>query len=130
MTLLDPLSNALVAIQNAEARNKKSCIVAPGSNLIGNVLRVLQKNGYIGEFEFIDDGKSGMFKVQLLGRITRCRSIRPRFSVKHNEYLEWERKLLPAYNVGLIIVSTSKGVMSHREAQQQNLGGRLLAYVY
>jgi len=130
MTLLDTLSNALVSIQNAEARNKKECIIYPGSNLIGNVLRVLQKHGYIGEFEFIDDGKSGMFRVQLLGRITKCRAIRPRFSVKVKDYIEWEKKLLPAYNIGVIVVSTPKGVMSHKEAQQLHLGGRLLAYVY
>jgi len=130
MTLLDPLSNAMVALQNAENRNLKTCTIWPASNLTGKILQVLQRNGYIGEFEFIDDGRAGMFKVQLLGRINRSRAIRPRYSVKADEYAEWEKKFLPAYNVGMIIVSTPEGVISHREAIEKKQGGKLLAYVY
>ncbi len=130
MTLLDPLSNAMVALQNAESRNLKTCRIWPASNLIGKTLQVLQKNGYIGEFEFIDDGKAGMFSVQLLGRINKSRAVKPRYKVELREFSEWEERLLPAYNVGIIIVSNPKGVMSHREAIEKNEGGRLLAYVY
>jgi len=130
LTLMDPVSNAMVALQNGETRNLKSCAIWPASNLIGKILQVLQKHGYIGEFEFIDDGKAGTFKVQLLGRINKSRAVRPRFSVKADDYTEWEKTLLPAYNTGIIIVTTPKGVMSHAEAREKNLGGKLLAYVY
>jgi small subunit ribosomal protein S8 len=90
----------------------------------------MQLNGYIGEFEFIDDGRQGKFKVQLMGRINKCGPVKPRFSVKVNEFEEWEKKILPSRNVGIMVVSTSNGVIAHRDAQEKNIGGRLLAFVY
>jgi len=90
----------------------------------------MQLNGYIGEFEFIDDGRQGKFKVQLLGRINKCGSVKPRFAVKATEFEEWEKKFLPSRDVGILVVSTSQGVVAHRDAEERNLGGRLLAYVY
>jgi small subunit ribosomal protein S8 len=90
----------------------------------------MQLNGYVGEFEFIDDGRSGKFKVQLLGRINRCGAIRPRFSVGMDDFEEWEKEFLPSREVGLLVVSTSSGVLSHREAREKHVGGKLLAYIY
>jgi small subunit ribosomal protein S8 len=90
----------------------------------------MQLNGYIGEFEFIDDGRLGKFKVQLLGRINKCGAIKPRFASKVGEFEGWEKKFLPSRDVGLMIVSTSKGVIAHKDAEQKNVGGRLLAFVY
>jgi small subunit ribosomal protein S8 len=127
---MDTLSNGLTTIINNEMRNKRECIISPASKLLGQVLRIMQLNGYIGEFEFIDDGRQGKFKVQLMGRINKCGSVKPRFPVKVNEFEDWEKKFLPSRNVGIMVVSTSKGVISHREAEQKNIGGRLLAFVY
>jgi len=127
---LDTLTNGLTTIINNETRNKRECVISPASKLLGRVLRIMQLNGYIGEFEFIDDGRQGKFKVQLMGRINKCGSIKPRFSVKVNEFENWEKKYLPSRNVGILVVSTSKGVIAHREAGDKNVGGRLLAYVY
>lgn len=127
---MDVLSNGLTTILNNELRNKRECVISPASKLLGKVLRVMQLNGYLGEFEFIDDGRSGKFKVQLLGRINKCGAIRPRFPVKADEIEDWERKFLPSREVGLLIISTSKGVVSHREAKEKDVGGRLLAFVY
>jgi len=127
---MDVLSNGLTTILNNELRNKRECVISPASKLLGKVLRVMQLNGYLGEFEFIDDGRSGKFKVQLLGRINKCGAIRPRFPVKADEIEDWERKFLPSREVGLLIISTSKGVLSHREAKEKDVGGRLLAFVY
>jgi small subunit ribosomal protein S8 len=90
----------------------------------------MQLNGYIGEFEFIDDGRLGKFKVQLLGRINKCGAIKPRFPVKVNEFETWEKTYLPSRDVGLMVVSTSKGVIAHKDAEEKNVGGRLLAFVY
>jgi len=127
---MDVLSNGLTTILNNEMRNKRECVISPASKLLGKVLRVMQLNGYIGEFEFIDDGRSGKFKVQLLGRINKCGAIRPRFPVKVDEIEEWEKKFLPSRDVGLLIISTSRGVLSHKEAKERGIGGRLLAYIY
>ena len=87
-------------------------------------------NGYIGEFEFIDDGRSGKFRVQLLGRINICGVIKPRFPVKVNEIKTWEKRFLPSKDIGVLIVSTPIGVISHREAKESKIGGRLLAFIY
>jgi small subunit ribosomal protein S8 len=127
---MDTLTNGLITIINNELRNKRECIISPASKLLGRVLRIMQLNGYIGEFEFIDDGRTGKFKVQLLGRINKCSAIKPRFAVRMGEFEDWEKKFLPSRDVGLMVVSTSKGVMAHREAEEKNMGGRLLAFVY
>ena len=115
MTMMDTLANGLTTIMNNEMRNKRECIITPASKLLGRVLRVMQLNGYIGEFEFIDDGRSGKFKVQLLGRINKCGAIKPRYPVKADEYETWEKQFLPARDIGLLIVSTPYGVMSHKD---------------
>jgi len=127
---MDTLANGLTTVINNEMRNKRECIISPASKLLGRVLRIMQLNGYIGEFEFIDDGRAGKFKVQLLGRINKCGAIKPRFSVKVDEFEEWEKKFLPSREVGIIVISTPKGVLSHGEAKEKNMGGRLIAFVY
>ena len=128
--LLDPLADAMSVIKNAESVGKPECIIHPASKLIGRALKVMADRGYIGEFEFVDDGKSGMFRVKLLGRINRCGVIKPRFATKFTELEKWEKRFLPARNFGVLILSTSKGVMAHSDARSQSLGGQLLAYVY
>lgn len=130
MTLVDPLANALNTIYNNERRRKRECIVWPASKLMGQVLRVMQKNGYVGEFEFIDDGRAGKYRIQLLGRVNRCAVIKPRYAVKMPNLEAWEKRYLPSREVGVLIVSTAKGVVSHVDARSARAGGRLLAYVY
>ena len=124
------LANLFASLQNAEMRNKKECVVIPASNLASEVLRVLQKRKYIGEFEFIDDGVGGKLRVQLLGRINKCGVISPRFPVRSLKLVDWEHRYLPAVGVGPLIVTTSQGVMSHVDAQEKRIGGRLVGYVY
>ncbi len=128
--LLDPLADAMSIIKNAESIGKPECTIRPASKLIGNVLKVMKDKGYIGEFEFIDDGKSGIFKVQLKGKINKCGVIRPRHAVKNTEFEMWEKRFLPARGFGSIILTTPDGVMTHNEAMESGLGGQLLAYVY
>ena len=97
---------------------------------MGQVLRVMQKNGYLGEFEYIDDGRSGKFRVQLLGRINGCAVVKPRYSVKSARIEDWEKRFLPSKEVGLLVMSTPGEVISQRDAKERKVGGRLLAYVY
>ncbi|MCD6509329.1 MAG: 30S ribosomal protein S8 [Thermoprotei archaeon] len=130
MVMLDTLANALATIMNNEIRGYDECLIYPASKLIARVLRVMQQHGYIGEFEYIDDKRSGKFRVQLLGRINKCGVIKPRYPVKWREIEMWESKYLPARGIGILILSTSRGVMSHIEARKLGIGGVLLAYVY
>ena len=117
MVLLDPLANALSTIKNAESVGKSSCILRPASKTIGNVLKVMQDLGYIGEFEYIDDGKAGIYNVSLVGRINKCGAIKPRYSVGVDSFELLEKQFLPAKNFGVLIVTTSSGVMSQYEAR-------------
>ncbi len=133
MVMLDTLANALATIQNAEMRGKKEAVIMPASKLIAAVLRVLQQEGYIGEFEYIDDGRWGKFRVQLLGRINKTGVIKPRIPVSYRELTampESLRKYLASRDIGVLILSTSQGIMTHREAIQRKIGGILIAYVY
>lgn len=124
------LANLFSTIHNNEMRNKKECLIIPASKLAQEVLRVMQRHKYIGEFEYIDDGRAGKLRVQLLGRINRCGVISPHFPVKKDEYTKWESKYLPAVGVGILIVATNRGVISHYEAIKLGIGGRLLGFVY
>jgi len=130
MAATNVLSNLFACLQNSEMRNKKECTVIPASSLASEVLKVLQKKRYIGEFEQIDDGVGGKLRVQLLGRINKCGVISPRFPVKSSKLVDWEHRYLPAVGVGTLIVSTPQGVMPHAEAQDKKIGGRLIGFVY
>lgn len=126
----DPLNDALITIKNAERAGKMECTISPSSKLIGRVLKVMLDNGYIGEFEFIEDGRGGKFKVKLNGNINNCGVIKPRFSVKKNELDKWEARYLPGQNFGVLILTTTDGVISQNQARELGTGGKLLAYVY
>lgn len=130
MTLMDPLANALTNIRNNETQGNKKCTIAPASKLIGHVLRTMQKEGYIGEFEFIDDGKAGKFLVELEGNVNKCGVIKPRHAVKKDKFEKFGKRYLPAKNFGIMIVTTPQGIITHKEAKDRGIGGRLLAYVY
>jgi small subunit ribosomal protein S8 len=128
--LNDPLANALSAIKNAETRGKGKCIIRPSSKLIGGVLTVLKDKGYLGNFEYVDDGKAGIFQVELNGNINNCGVIKPRYPIKGNELDKWESRYLPARDFGCLILTTTEGIISHNEARKKGIGGKLLAYIY
>jgi len=130
MPAINILANLFSTIYNNELRNKKECIVYPASKLASAVLRTMQKNKYIGEFELIDDGLMGKFRIQLLGRINRCGVVSPRSSIKLTELYKWEKRFLPAVNTGIIILSTSAGIVSHADARKDSNGGKIIGYVY
>lgn len=126
----DTLSDALSSINNAARTGNKWAKVAPTSNLIKNVLKELQDKGYIGVFELVEDGKGGQFRVEVKPEINECKPVKPNFYVKNDEYTKWAKRYLPARNFGKLIVTTPKGVMTHEEAREEGVGGKLLGYVY
>jgi small subunit ribosomal protein S8 len=128
--LNDPLADALSTIKNAEMKGKGKCIIRPSSKLIGGVLSLLKSKGYVGDFEYIDDGKAGIFEVDLIGNINNCGVIKPRYPIKRDELEKWESRYLPARDFGLLILTTTEGIISHYEARKKGIGGKLLAYVY
>jgi len=130
MPATNVLANLFVTVYNNEMRRKDECIVLPSSKIGNEVLKTLQKDGYIGKFEHIDDKRGGKFKIKLLAKITKCGSISPRFKVKKTQFQRWEQQYLPSYAVGMLLVTTNQGVMSHHEAINKDLGGFLIGYIY
>lgn len=128
--MVDTLGNAINALKVAENKGNAEARIKPASKTIKSVLLLLQRKGYVGEFEHVDDGKSGFFVVKLAGRITSCGVVKPRFAVKKGGWEKYEQRFLPARNVGVLIVSTPQGLMTHDEAKEQGVGGRLLCFVY
>ena len=128
--LNDPLADALTLIKNAEKAGKLECEVVPASKLVGHVLKVMQERGYIGPFEFVEDMQGSRFRVQLNGNINNCGVIKPRHAIKKMDFEKWEARYLPAQDFGALIVTTTKGVISHYQAKEMGEGGKLLAYVY
>ncbi len=130
MSRNDTIADALTNIKNNENAAKMECTIRPASKLLKEVLRIMKDKGYISGFEPIDDRREGMLRVQLAGKINECAAIKPRYAVRKNEFEKYEKRYLPSFDVGTIIVSTSKGVFTHTQAKEKELGGRLLAYVY
>jgi small subunit ribosomal protein S8 len=126
----DTLNDAMSVIKNAEKVGKGECTVRPSSKLIGRVLKVMQENGYIRQFELVNDGRSGLYKVALAGQINDCGVIRPRYSVKVADLEKYESRYLPAQDFGVLILTTTKGVVTHMDAKKGGVGGKLLAFVY
>ena len=126
----DTLNDAMGVIKNAERVGKGECELRPSSKLIGRVLKVMQESGYIKQFELIEDGRNRMFKVALSGHINNCGVIRPRYAVKAADLEKYEARYLPAQDFGVLILTTTKGVMSNVKAKELGIGGKLLAYVY
>ena len=128
--LHDPLNDAMVAIRNAEAAGKHECLVRPASKLIGHVLKVMQESEYIRSFELIEDGRGGLYRVRLGGSINSGGVIKPRFSVRRTDLEKYEARYLPAQDFGVLILTTTEGVISQTKAKEMGVGGKLLAYVY
>ena len=126
----DPLSDAFARIFNAEQAGHYEVTVKPASKMLGSMLSIMQASDYIGEYEKLDNGRGGSYRVELRGAINRCGIIKPRHSVRRAEYEKWESRYLPARDLGLLILTTNQGVMNHYDAKKERVGGRLLAYIF
>jgi len=129
MTLTDPLANMLSNVLNSEKASKGDCTVK-SSKTIKKVLKIMQENRYVGGFEETESTRGAEVRINLIGSINKCGVVKPRHAVKVDEYTKFEKRYLPAKDFGILIISTSKGIMAHAQAKEKNLGGKLLAYCY
>lgn len=86
--------------------------------------------GYVGEFEVVDDRRSGKIVVELVGRINKCGVISPRYDIKIEELEKWTSYLLPSRQFGFIVLTSSSGIMDHEEARKKHTGGKVLGYFF
>merc|ERR1711959_144467 len=101
------LNDALKSMNNAEKAGKRQVLIRPSSKVIVKFLQVMQKHGYIGEFEEVDDHRNGKIVVQLNGRLNKTGVISPRYNVQLRDLEQWVVKLLPSRQFGYIVLTTS-----------------------
>jgi len=128
--LNDPLADTMSVILNNEIIGKSECTIKPSSKIIRQLLKVMKDNEYLLDFKEVEDSRGNYIHLKLNGNINKCGVIKPRYSVKNNEFEKFERRYLPAKDFGILLVSTPKGIMTHQDAKSKKTGGRLLAYCY
>ena len=124
------LADALKTMVNAERKGKRQVLLRPSSKVLIKFLKLMQKKGYIGEFEVVDDHRSGKIVVELLGRINKCGAISPRFDVSISELETWANNILPSRQFGYIVMTTTFGMMDHEQAKRKHTGGKILGFFY
>ena len=128
--LNDPLANTMSLILNNESIGKSDCLIKPVSKTIKEVLKIMKENNYVRDFKEVEDSRGNYIMLNLVGNINKCGVIKPRYSVKRQDFEKFEMRYLPAKDLGILVVSTSRGIMTHYDAKSKKIGGRLLAYCY
>lgn len=124
MVRISVLGDALKTMYNAEKRGKRQVLIRPASKVVIKFLQLMQKHGYISEFEFVDDHRAGKIVVELNGRLNKCGVISPRYDIGHTEMEDWVARLLPSRLFGVIVLTTSAGIMDHETARAKGVGGK------
>lgn len=131
MSLSDPIADMLTRIRNA-AQNKSKTVTVLNSKVNRGIAEVLQKEGYVTGFDVVEDGRQGLIRVQLkygprgeviLSRLDRVS--KPGCRV----YRGFDDLPRPLQGLGIMIVSTSRGVMSDRACREGKVGGEVLCRV-
>ena len=123
----DIVSDALNMIRNAKKAGKKELEIKKISNLLIEVLKIMKQKEAIKKYKINTKEKSLGIS---LGEFSECRAIKPRFTVDKNQIEKYRRRFLPSRNIGTVIISTNKGLLTHEEAFQEGIGGCLIAYFY
>ncbi len=131
MSISDPIADMLTAIRNAAVARKEK-IEIPASKFKQRILEIFRDHGYIRGFKLIDDNKQGIFEIYLryiegdpaFSEIVRVSKPGRRVYVKLEEIPNVKR------GIGIAILSTSKGVMTNKQAKKEQVGGEYICYIY
>jgi|SRR3989344_6165556 len=121
----DVVADALNQMMNARRAKKAKVELKHQSRLLLSVLAIAKLKGYVKHYETRDK----ILKVEL-ENISGCNAIKPRYTVTTEEIEKYVKRFLPAKNIGILIISTSRGLMTHLTALEKNIGGCLIAYFY
>ena len=121
----DVIADALNKMLNASKAGKISLQLARHSKLLVSVLALAKLKGYVKNYRI----ENNLLNIEI-GKLNMCRAIKPRFVVKVDEIEKYVQRYLPARDIGMIIISTSQGLMTHNTSQEKNIGGSLIAYFY
>jgi small subunit ribosomal protein S8 len=131
--MTDPIADYLTRLRNA-IQAKHRVVEIPASNLKKDITKILFEKGYILNFKFIEDGRQGIIKIALkYDAATKANAIKclKRVSTPGlRQYTGYKDMPRVINGLGIAIISTSKGVMTDKEASAQKIGGEVLCYVY
>ncbi|MCD6062729.1 MAG: rpsH [Flavipsychrobacter sp.] len=129
----DPIADFLTRIRNAQMARHR-IVEIPASNVKKRMTEILYDKGYILKYKFEDDNKQGVIKIALkYDANTKEPAIRSLERVSRpglRQYAKPAEIRRVMNGLGIAIVSTSKGVMTDKEARTQNVGGEVMAYIY
>ena len=123
----DVVADGLNMIRNAKKARKENVKIMRISNALVEVLKIMKQEGAIKKYKI--DAKEKSLTVTI-GDLNECKAIKPRFSCNKTQIEKYRRRYLPARNLGIMILSTNKGLITHKEAQEEQIGGSLIAYFY
>ena len=123
----DIVSDGLNMIRNAKMARKDVVKIKRISNLLIEILKIMKQKGAIKKYKIDPKGKT--LEVTI-GDLNECRAIKPRFTCDLSQIEKYRRRYLPSRNIGTMIMSTNKGLLTHDEADKEKIGGCLIAYFY
>ena len=132
MVMTDPIADMLTRIRNANQMRHEN-VTVPASTLKINILKVLKEEGFIADYELVKDEKQGLVTIALKYTSENERVIKGLKRISKpglKVYAQVDELPRVLNGLGIAIISTSKGVMTDRDARKQNLGGGVLAYVW
>ena len=132
MHITDPIADMLTRIRNANSA-KHDTVDIPASNMKKSIAQILVDEGYIKGYKVIEDGKQGVIRVTLKYGEGLCRGITGLRRVSNLGLCMYSCvvvMLMVIKGLGVAIVSTSKGVMTDKEARKENVGGEVLAFIW
>ena len=132
MQISDVIADMLTRIRNANDAKHESVDI-PASNLKKSIAQILLEEGYIKNFQIVEDGKQGIIRVTLkyaAGKQKVIHGLRRVSKPGLRIYSNCEDMPRVMNGLGIAIVSTSKGVMTDKKARQANVGGEILAFVW
>ena len=122
----DIVSDGLNEIMNAGRVEKKSLVIRRYSKVLLNLFEMMKSKGHIN-YEVDEENKT--VRVDII-KLNKCKAVKPRYFVDVNTIDKYLRRFLPSRNFGSLVISTNKGLLNHKDAIKNNVGGSVIAYFY
>jgi small subunit ribosomal protein S8 len=131
--MTDPIADYLTRVRNA-IMAKHKVVEIPASNLKKEMTKILFDKGYILSYKFEEDDKQGIIKIALkyhpISKVSAIKSLKRISKPGLRKYIDVDNLPRVLNGMGIAILSTSRGLMTEKEARKENVGGEVICYVY